>query len=232
MNYLEIMIKDHLLNTDINETTTKEIAQQFYVSRALVYKVINKLGYSSFESFKIDKQVFTEQKAIDLGRVLKKHGSEVEEIIIAIILAPVVYVIGLEETRASGMYLTRQLINLGVLAINIDDRSSISSYARIINGKDIIIYLSASGNVQEQKYLSNISCTRFVIAPLLSDLYTYEKKSIGFENNITNLSNTYERNSIAALIEKIELILSGVRIQTIKLQKNSGRMNDNSFKNR
>lgn len=225
MNYLEITIKEHLLNTDISTATTTQIAQEFYVSRAFVYKVINKLGYSSFESFKNAKEDFNNNQADIITKELRGFNHEFDDMVISIISARVVYVIAFDELQACGSYFSRQLINLRCLTININDVSTIASYDRLMKKNDIIIYLSSIGAVRELKALPRNCYARYYISPYNSELYKLEKNIIGYINSSNPLSNNFERDSLIAILEKIEVILNGVRLQKLKLEREMRKRN-------
>lgn len=221
MNHLELTIKEYLLNTDISKQTTNQIAQHFYVSRALVYKVINKLGYNSFDAFKRDKAASQNQVISGLVDELKAYNSEINDLILSISQSHLVFVVAFGQCKTVGSYLTRQLINLGCLTINIDDESIVESYNRLLQPGDIVIYVSLSGLGAELRNLPRSNLNRYTIAPYESELYNMEKNVIGYVENFTMLSNTFERNSLAALMNKIEIILDGVRVQKVKNENKS-----------
>lgn len=216
MNYLEITIKDFLLNTDVSDITVKEVAQQFYVSRTLVYKVISKWGYTSFEAFKADIKDYEKFQFKVLNEKIINCQNEIEALVLAITFSKIVYVVSYGATKTAGKYMTRQLINLNCLAINIDDPSAIGSYNRLLGESDLIIYLSLNGESCETKRIPSNCTRRYIFAPENTEISIREKNVITFESNRTNLSSHFEQESVISLLKQIDLTLCGVKVQRMK----------------
>lgn len=216
MNYLETIIKDFLLNTDISDITVKDVAQKFYVSRALVYKVIGKWDYTSFETFKAEIQEHEKLQFEALNAKIVNCQNEIEALVLTITFSKIVYIVSYGITKTAGKYMTRQLINLGCLAINIDDSTTIGSYNRLIGESDLIIYLSLDGEVSKTKRFPTKYVRRYIFAPENSEISMHEKNVIVFESNRTNLSSHFEQESVVSLLEQIDVTLSGIKVQKMK----------------
>lgn len=216
MNYLELTIKDFLLNSDLTGVTVKEVAHQFYVSRTLVYKVISKRGYTSFDAFKDDIKEHEKFQLITLTDKIMNCQNEIESLVLAITFSKIVYVISYGASKTAGKYMTRQLINLNCLAINIDDPTAIGSYNQLIGESDLIIYLSLSGDSCETKRIPTNCTRRYLFVPEKSEISTLEKNVIEFESSQTELSGRFEQESVISLLEEIDITLSGVKVQRTK----------------
>lgn len=216
MNYLEEIIRDYLLDNDISNISVKHIAQHFFVSRALVYKVLNKMGYSSFEDFKVSKQVYQEEQKNKLKTMARCGDEDIKRISHCIVNSNIIYVVAYAESRLVGEYFTRQLINLNKIAIHISDERQIISYSSVIEKDDLIIFLSNNDYTKAYKKIEHINCDNFVITRTGSGLYYSVQNCVGYGEPLDELANRCERDPALEMIIVANTILSYIRIISYK----------------
>lgn len=208
MNYLESVICDYLIDKELGNMTTGEIADNFFVSRALIYKVLNKMGYSSFTAFKNEKSQYqktffnkTELMSFDIGE-------GINNLVNCICCANNVYVIGYNENKIIADYFTRQLVNLEIVAIHVSDSKQIFSYMKIMKKNDLIIFISNSGtDIEDYNNMANSKVEKYVITTTDSLVYKRGTNPIGINNQVSLLANIFERESIFEILNVIQIIL-------------------------
>lgn len=216
MNYLEAVICNYLIDTDISDMTTIEIAEHFYVSRALIYKVLNKMGYNSFTAFKLEKYKYQKTCSSKLEQLVFDTEENINNLVNSIYFANNIYVIGYNENKIVADYFTRQLVNLEFIAIHISDCKQIHSYLKLMQSNDLIIFISNSGtDIDDYNKMMNSKVEKYVIATIDSLLYKRGSNPIGIENQVSPLADIFERESIFETLNVIQRIL--FRIYAYKL---------------
>lgn len=213
MNNLEYEIKEFIVSCDVSKMTVKEIAERYYVSRAYVYRIINKMGYHSLQevnekkdqSYQLDEisgcsKIIMDYDVVDLDMI--------ERLAEEAIKASNVYILGYYVSKMLAQYFTRQLVNLRINAIPILDVYQLKGYANIFCDSDLVICLSNTGTEPEiNDSIASIQKHRYVITKYQSKLYNREKLSIGIKNNITEISNRFECENILEAMLVIQVCL-------------------------
>lgn len=209
MNKLEREIEEYIVSTNIEQMTAKEVADKFYVSRAYLYKVIKKMGYSSYTDLKFEKRMkeiydnsSKRERPLSNSKVIKAMNFDMYT-------SNVIFVIGIDGTSLVAQYFARQLMNLGQFVVCITDTCLLDKYLISIKATDTLIYFSNTGRRMDI-HLQVEKCTSkyYVITKYNSKLYIEANKKIGFDNEVTNLSNKYDQENISMLLMLSHTLLS------------------------
>ncbi len=212
MNHLETEIKEYLTNNDITNMTVKEIADHFYISRALVYKVINKLGYTSFSSFKKEKFQYQSNYKKLVRNISFSNYDLIDNFIETIHNSYVVYVVSLEDSNLATKYMKQQLINLNKVSIEIIGIETLKHYFKIFSKNDLVVLISNNGNSNELYNILNQSIVKvFVLTQYGSCLYKEAPNHIGINTNAYKLADKFERENMVEIIIAIQYILDKFR---------------------
>lgn len=218
MNYLEIVISNYLIDSDVRDKNVIQIAEYLYVSRALVYKVLNKMGYNSFTLFKAEKNKYQKSHSERIKQLISSEGDSNNNIVDSIYSANNLFIMGFNENKTIADYFTRQLVNLGFMAINVSDSKQIYSYLKLMKTNDVLIFISNSGaDLEDYNKIANCDPKKFVITTTGSLLYTHGSNSIGIQNHVSTLANVFERDSILESLDKVQSILFQVYGTKLKI---------------
>lgn len=84
MNKLEREIEEYIVSTNIEQMTAKELADKFFVSRTYLYKIIKKMGYSSYTDLKFEKRMKSlndnynkDDKPVLNGKIIKEMNLDI-----------------------------------------------------------------------------------------------------------------------------------------------------------
>ncbi len=217
MNNLEYEIKEFIINADVSKMTVKEIAEKYYVSRAYIYRIINKMGYHSLQELSEKKESCRNDSAsLGKNKIIMDYDVIDTEIINAlatdVLQARNVYIVGYYVSGMLAQYLTRQLVNLKIQATPILDLYQLNGYKQIIKNDDLIICISNTGTEHEiNESIKSIKGLKYVITKYQSELYENESKAIGIKNNINEISNRFECENILEAMLVIQVCLNQIQ---------------------
>lgn len=216
MNNLEYEIKQFIINHDVTNITVKQIADKYYVSRAHIYRIINRMGYHSLQELQ-DKKAIDGKNYDDSGinKIIMDYdvvdADVIDKLAVDVLKAKNVYIVGYYVSEVLALYLSRQLVNLKINAIPILDVYQLKGYSQIFSSNDVIICLSNTGEERDiQDSIGSIAHTRYVITKYQSNLYNREKHSIGIKSNISEISNRFECENILEAMLVIQVCLNEV----------------------
>lgn len=213
MNNLEDKIIEYLKLNDIDNMTAKDVADQFFVSRTYIYKVLRKMGYASYTELKYEKR---NMRIPFLNTQFRKtffENVEIDKLVKAISCAQIVYIIGFDIERIVCDYLMHQLINLKKVAICISDIQLLKKYSKVMAGSDICILVSNTGyHASNYEYLAELKLNIYVVTPHDSKLSKVSEHRVEFDSGKRMISNAYDTDDISQLFETIQLILSQFKI--------------------
>ncbi|WOO88407.1 hypothetical protein R2F61_05615 [Mollicutes bacterium LVI A0078] len=216
MNDLEIRIQEYMIDSDIEDMTVKQIADNLYVSRALVYKVIKKMGFNSLGEFKKKQEHQLRRNFIYSHNIVERDLKTVKQLIENIDTYNIIFIIGFHGTEIVAKYFVRQLINLGKLAICITDKYQLISLLQIVTGKDLFIGLSNTGLDEATiRLFRDIKHQKYVITQYMSPVYESSELRIGVKDDISNVSTRFERETSVELMIVVQFIL--IEYRNIKL---------------
>ena len=206
-----------LIANDITHMSAEQIAEILFVSRAAIYRVCHKMGYRSFTHLKYVKEQKVEQK-IELQEVDNTDvfnyvdDTQLLLIIEKILQAQHVYIIGTHATSIAAQYLCRQLINLGCLAVRINDEFELDHLRHKFTAKDVVFCLSASGeNTVISNYISPLDSTSVAITKQNSSVHAHCQYAITFDFSIYKDKNSFDRENIFPLIVIIQKLLINMK---------------------
>lgn len=209
MNKLEREIEEYIVSTNIENMTAKEVADKFFVSRTYLYKIIKRMGYASYTDLKFEKRMkeiydnsSKRERPLSNSKIIKSLNSD-------IYTSDVIFVIGLDSTGLVAQYFARQLMNLGQFVICITDLCLVEKYISSIKITDTIVYFSNTGRRLDIHQLMNSRTSKYyVITKYNSRLFITANNKIGFDNEVTNLSNKYDQENISMLLMLSHALLS------------------------
>lgn len=208
MNDLEMKIQEYMIENDISSLTIKQIADNLYVSRPLIYKVIKKMGFNSLEELIEKRNQHLKKNFRHNHNIVDKDLKTVKLLVDKLKNSKTVYVVGLHGTEIVASYLSRQLINLGKQSICITDKYQLLSSLNTINSDDILVTLSNTGLDKGTMCLfQEIKHPKFVITQYQSPMYESSEFRIGVNTDISTVSNRFERESIVELMIVVQFIL-------------------------
>lgn len=209
MNKLEREIEEYIISTNIEQMTAKEVADKFFVSRTYLYKIIKKMGYSSYTDLKFEKRMKNLNENFNKDDKPVLNSNVIKEMNLDMFSAGIIYVIGFEGAGLVADFFTRQLMNLNQLVICINDTSIVIKYLSHIKTSDTVIYFSNTGRSQElHDKLQSTTNKLYVITKYKSMLYLAADKKIGFDNEVDNLSNKYDQEDISMLLMLAHTLLA------------------------
>ncbi|MFV0393087.1 MAG: MurR/RpiR family transcriptional regulator [Coprobacillaceae bacterium] len=208
MNDLEMKIQEYMIDNDITNLTVKQIANNLFVSRALVYKVIKKMGFNTLSEFRQKQEQQLRRNFIYNHNIVERDLKTVKQLIENIDTFNIVYVIGFHGTEIVVKYFVRQLINLGKLAICITDKYQLMSILRIVTDEDLFIGLSNTGLDEATiRLFRDIDHQKYVITQYMSPVYETSELRIGVKDDISNVSTRFERETSVELMIVMQYIL-------------------------
>ncbi len=218
MNELEIKIQEYLIEADIETMTIKQIADNLYVSRPLVYRVIKKIGFNSLDEIRLKREQQLRRNFKYNHNIVDRDLHTVKQLVVDIGKAPIVYVIGLHGTEIVVKYFARQLINLGKQTICITDKYQLNSIMGIVQEHDLFIALSNTGlDEATVRIFRNMQHRKYVITQYMSPAYNVSELRIGINEEISIVSNRFERETTVELMIVIQYIL--IEYRNFKLIK-------------
>ncbi len=213
MNNLEDKVIEYLKMNDIDDMTAKDIADQFFVSRAYIYKVLNKMGYASYTELKYEKRNLRIPFINDVKRKTFFGNVEIDKILNAISYAKIIYIIGLDIERVVCEYFMHQLINLKKVAICVLDIHLLKKYSKVITKNDVCVLVSNSGyKIDCYEYLMELKISIYVITKHNTNLSKVSENCITFSSEESILSNDFEVDNVSKLFEAIQIILSQFKV--------------------
>lgn len=217
MNDLEKEIEEYIVTHEIEGLTAKQLADKFFISRAYLYKVIKKMGYSSYTELKYEKKLRLQCSNRKKPKGANSNSKLINDMYRDICTSNIIYVIGFNNTFLVAQYFTRQLMNLGQLVVPIGDTSTLKKYMRCMTKNDMVIYFSNTGRrVDIHERLVLCGDKYYVITKYQSALYSIADKRIGFDNEIDNLSNKYDQEDISMLLMLSHTLLTKFKNRTIQ----------------
>lgn len=209
----ELTIHRFLTNHDITLMSAKMVAEQLFVSRSSIYRVCQKMGYSSFSHYKYSQKIsqnndgIIEVNSLDVFDHVDDH--ELMTFIQHIQTAQVIYVVGIFATEIAARYFVRQLLNLGYQAILISDSYEFESRALHITNQDILIDFSVSGYVSELHHsiLTHCKAPILAITRTSSDLAKLAQSSILFDFEVSHDDSPFVRENLYEAITIAQKIL-------------------------
>lgn len=226
MNDLEREIEEYIISNNINDMTAKEIADKFYVSRTYLYKVIKKMGYTSYTELKYEKKMQSINEMNVKTDYSGSHSKISKQLQVEMYNAKIIYVIGFGGTGIVAQYFSRQLINLNQVVICVTDSTNLSNRVSNITNKDAVVYFSNTGTKLEiYDMLKKRTKKFFVITKYKSDLYNISSKKIGFDNDISSLSNKYDQENITMLVMLSQVLLTKFNNHIRKQKKGTVKLN-------
>lgn len=207
MNYLEKSLKEFLTDNDISEMTVKDIAEQLYVSRALVYKVLNKMGYTSFGQFKIEKQNYHHHQQYGVSNANEDNKRIEEKLVVDIKKANIVYVVGFQENKIAAEYMTTQFLNIKKISQAIVHMNQLKSQLAMLRESDLIIFLSNTGTEDDfAPEINGILSGKYAITQEGSNLSGMVENTILINSYSEIFSNKYERENLIQMLIAIQHI--------------------------
>lgn len=208
MNELEMKIQEYMINNDVSELTIKQIADNLYVSRPLIYRVIKKMGFNSLEELIEKRNQQLRKSFLYNHNIIDKDIKVVKLLTADIRQSRIVYVLGLHGTEIVANYLSRQLLNLGKQTICITDKYQLLSVLDFITNDDLLIALSNTGlDAGTIRLFNDIKHPKYVITQYQSPVYEASENRIGVRADISTVSNRFERESTVELMIVAQFIL-------------------------
>ncbi len=212
----EQIIHHYLTTHDIQQMTAKSVASILFVSRSSVYRVCQKMGYTSFSHFRFaqkihsEKQEIIEVNSLDVFDHVDDHL--LKDFIQSIHHASTIYVIGIFATEVAASYFVRQLLNLGYHAILIHDSFELESRLLHMTPSDLLINLSNTGSVStmHQTLFERCLAPLYAITKAKSKLDLLAKKAIVFDFDFSPEDSPFVRENLYAMITIIQKILINI----------------------
>ncbi|MFV0393065.1 MAG: hypothetical protein ACK5LC_01510 [Coprobacillaceae bacterium] len=212
MNKLETEIKDFIINNDINDYEIKDIAKRFYVSRSLVYKVLNKMGYRSLSSVKYEKNINKMIYDIYSSKYEVEENKYIDELVNNVIRMKLVLIVYTPEAEIAAKYFELQLKNIGIVSVIIDENTELEAYQYLSEIAQMPIYISNTGkDTKRYDELMKLFSDYIVISRVNSKLAQTAEKCIYFDNLVTKFSDKFECENTALLIMQLQYILDKIR---------------------
>lgn len=212
MNKLETEIKDFIINNDINDYEIKDIAKRFYVSRSLVYKVLNKMGYRSLSSVKYEKNINKMIYDIYSSKYELEENKYIDELVNNVIRMKLVLIVYTPEAEIAAKYFELQLKNIGIVSVIIDENTELEAYQYLSEIAQMPIYISNTGkDTKRYDELMKLFSDYIVISRVNSKLAQTAEKCIYFDNLVTKFSDKFECENTALLIMQLQYILDKIR---------------------
>ncbi len=161
----ERLIADYILNNKemVSKMTVRELAKGSYCSPALVMKFINKLGYDSFvifklelmsEGIKVDEQILKTFSLVD--EYFKENEQSIKKLVERIKKSDRIYIYAAGQSKVPALDFSGRLIRRNYdVVFNVDSKKEIDSLGDI-QSKDLVLYISNSGNSRELQTFTKI----------------------------------------------------------------------------
>lgn len=211
MNNLENEIKEYLIDNDLTDKSVNQIADEFYVSRAYIYKVINKLGFNSYRDMKFQKQLKSEMPMKRTSEIQEISSNALDNIVYEIKSCNMVFILGCGLSKVSAEYFGSQLLNLGYFALWFWDIKQYKEYLNMKKKSSLTIIVSSSGVIEPQvKRILTESNKTYAVTVLDSELYNTATNVVGFNSKVDKLSDKFSRENQVDLLLVLHQILLGI----------------------
>ncbi|WP_164511934.1 MurR/RpiR family transcriptional regulator [Lacticaseibacillus daqingensis] len=217
MSESEYDVYRYLTEHDIQEMTAGEIATKFYVGRSMLTRVCQKMGYASFGAYKYAQaRPALVESAFRIGIeqiTTSLSMRDLEAIDRTLMNASRVFVYGTVASGIAGMYLGRQLTNLGIFNVCVSDRFQFEKLQAMFRPGDVLICVSHSGeNVEMNTNVKTIGIPIIAITKRASTLArVLASWCLGFDIDANRSEHAFDREDLFPIFVVLQNLLLSLR---------------------
>ncbi len=222
LNDNEYDIYQFLQSTDTSNMTAKEVADRFYVTRSMVYRVVKKMGYKTFSAYKYTHNMPDN----DQGR---SFAINVEHFYTDISLAQLrplvdiirhseqIYLYATQATCVASVYFCRELVNLGYRGISIPDNQEFSMRKKTFRTGDVVLVLSNSGeNLAINPEIKDLDIPVLAVTQRNTTTQTLANYAITYTLNDFRYENLFERENLFPMFVVLQRLLMALKDSKLK----------------